>query len=117
MIQTRDQIRHELDRRTGCGTKARLLWCQTDSRVTVVVTDTRNGDAFELLLRDGERTIDVFHHSYLYAGPRELSLVPTAASHSSKPRHALKGEAAMQHHTSSQPSPAQYPTPTARRSS
>jgi len=30
--------------------------------VTVAVTDTKTGEAFELPVRDGEHPLDVFHH-------------------------------------------------------
>jgi hypothetical protein len=48
MTQPRTRITRELDRRTGDGIEVRLLWCQNDGHVTVAVTDTKTGEAFEL---------------------------------------------------------------------
>ena len=56
MTQPRTHITRELDRRTGDGIEVRLLWCQNDGHVTVAVTDTKTGDAFELPVREGERS-------------------------------------------------------------
>ena len=82
MTQPRTQTTRELDRRTGDGIEVRLLWCENDGRVTVAVTDTETGEAFELPVREGESALEVFHHPYAYAA-RPLRRVPTAASHSS----------------------------------
>ncbi len=83
MTQPLTHITRELDRRTGDGIEVRLLWCQDDGRVTVAVSDTKTGVAFELPVREGERALDVFHHPYAYAAPPQHRRVPTAASHSS----------------------------------
>jgi hypothetical protein len=83
MAQPRFQITRELDRRTGDGIEVRLLWCQNDSRVTVAVTDTKTGEAFELPVREGERPLEVFHHPYAYAARPQDRHVPSAACHSS----------------------------------
>jgi hypothetical protein len=82
MTQPRTQITRELDRRTGDGIEVRLLWCQNDGHVTVAVTDTKTGEAFELPVREGEHALEVFDHPYAYAA-RPLRRVPIAASHSS----------------------------------
>ena len=76
-------ITRELDRRTGDGIEVRLLWCQNDGHVTVAVTDTKTGEAFELPVREGERALEVFHHPYAYAARPQHGRVPIAASHSS----------------------------------
>jgi hypothetical protein len=60
MTQPRTQITRELDRRTGDGIEVRLLWCQNDGHVTVAVTDTKTGEAFELPVREGVRALEVF---------------------------------------------------------
>jgi hypothetical protein len=83
MTQPRTYITRELDRRTGDGIEVRLLWSQNDGRVTVAVTDTKTGEAFELPVRDGERALEVFHHPYAYAAQPQHRRVPIAASHSS----------------------------------
>jgi len=51
--------------------------------VTVAVTDTKTGEAFELPVRDGESALEVFHHPYAYAARPQHRRVPIAASHSS----------------------------------
>jgi hypothetical protein len=83
MTQPRTQITRELDRRTGDGIEVRLLWSQNDGHVSVAVTDTKSGEAFELPVRDGEHALDVFHHPYAYAAWPRRWRVPIAASHSS----------------------------------
>ena len=60
MTQPRTQITRELDRRTGDGIEVRLLWCQNDGHVTVAVTDTKTGEAFEVPVREGEHALEVF---------------------------------------------------------
>jgi hypothetical protein len=83
MTQPQTQITRELDRRTGDEIEVRLLWCQNDGHVTVAVTDTKTGEAFELPVREGERALEVFHHPYAYAARPQHRRVPIAASHSS----------------------------------
>ena len=83
MTQPRTQITRELDTRTGDGIEVRLLWSQNDGRVTVAVTDTKTGEAFELAVREGERALEVFHHPYAYAARAPHRRVPITASHSS----------------------------------
>jgi hypothetical protein len=51
--------------------------------VTVAVTDTKTGEAFELPVLEGERALEVFHHPYAYAARPQHRRVPIAASHSS----------------------------------
>jgi len=83
MTQSRTPIIRELDRRTGDGTDVRLLWCQNDDQVTVAVTDTNTGEAFEVPVREGERAFEVFHHPYAYAAQPQHRYVPITVSHSS----------------------------------
>ena len=83
MTRPRTHITRELDRRTGDGIEVRLLWSQNDGHVTVEVTDTRTGEAFELLVGEGERALEVFHHPYAYAARPQRPPVPIAVSHSS----------------------------------
>ena len=83
MTQPRTHITRELDRRTGDGIDVRLLWCQNDDQVTVAVTDTKTGEAFEVPVREGERALEVFHHPYAYAAPPQHRCVPITVSHSS----------------------------------
>jgi hypothetical protein len=57
----------ELDSRTGDGIHVQLLWHPRDDRVSVAVSDTKTGDAFELEVRHGQRALDVFRHPYAHA--------------------------------------------------
>jgi hypothetical protein len=82
MTQPSAQITRELDGRTADGVEVQLLWCQSDGRLTVAVTDTKTGEAFELPVREGERALDVFRHPYAYATRPQSRRVPLAASHS-----------------------------------
>lgn len=83
MAQPLTHITRELDRRTGQGIEVRLLWCPDAGDVTVAVSDTKTGEAFELRVRESERALEVFHHPYAYAARPQHRRVPTAASHSS----------------------------------
>ncbi|HEY2657947.1 MAG TPA: hypothetical protein VGI55_19360 [Solirubrobacteraceae bacterium] len=73
----------ELGRRTGDGIDVRSLWCQSDNQVTVAVTDTGTGEAFEIPIPEGECPLEVFHHPYACAARPQHRRVPIAASHSS----------------------------------
>jgi hypothetical protein len=57
----------ELDTRVNDGLQVRLLWCEHDGRLWVVVLDTRTGETFKVQVHVGERPLDVFHHPYAYA--------------------------------------------------
>ena len=83
MTQPHTDMTRELDSRSGDGIEVRLLWRQNDGQVTVAVTDTKTGEAFELPVGEGERALDVFHHPYAYAAQPQHRRVPIAASHSS----------------------------------
>ena len=83
MTQPCTHITRELDRRTGDGIDVRLLWCQNGDQVTVAVTDTNTGEAFEVPVREGERALEVFHHPYAYAARPQHRYVPITVSHSS----------------------------------
>jgi len=71
----------ELDSRSSDGISVRLLWHPGQDRVSVAVTDTKTGDAFELPVRDGERALDVFHHPYAYAARRGVATSAELARH------------------------------------
>jgi hypothetical protein len=60
----------ELDSRISDGIHVRLLWHADNGRVSITVDDAKTGEAFELLVRDGERALDVFHHPFAYAARR-----------------------------------------------
>ena len=61
-----------------------------DDQVTIAVTDTKNGETFEVPIREGERALEVFRHPlevfrhpYAYAARPQHRCVPIAVSHSS----------------------------------
>ena len=83
MTQGPTHSTRELDVRASDGIEVRLLWCQDDGHVTVAVTDTKTGEAFEVPVREGERALEVFHHPYAYAARAQHRRVPITASHSS----------------------------------
>jgi hypothetical protein len=57
----------ELDSRTTDGISVRLLWHEPDGRLFVSVADSKTGDAFDLEIRDRDRTREVFYHPFAYA--------------------------------------------------
>jgi hypothetical protein len=57
----------ELDSRTTDGISVRLLWHEPDGRLFVTVADSKTGDAFDLEIRDRERTREIFYHPFAYA--------------------------------------------------
>jgi len=67
--------RRELDRRTGDGIVVTLLWDPVTGSVSVALTDTRAGDAYEFEVPAHE-ALAAFHHPYVYAigdgGGREV---------------------------------------------
>jgi hypothetical protein len=48
--------------------------------VTVAVTDTKTGGAFELVVHDGGRALDVCHHPFAYAAQRRNGNAMSATS-------------------------------------
>jgi hypothetical protein len=60
-------MRRELDSRTSDGIHVGLLWDPQNDGVTVVVNDTKTGDAFELPVPDRQHALEAFHHPYGYA--------------------------------------------------
>jgi hypothetical protein len=62
----------ELDYRTADGVEVALLWHTGRNFLSVVVSDARIGETFELVLDDGDNAMDVFHHPYAYAAHRGL---------------------------------------------
>ena len=64
----------ELDHRSADGVEVALLWHASADFLSVVVSDVRAGEAFELVLDDHESPLDVFRHPYAYAAQRGLQL-------------------------------------------
>jgi hypothetical protein len=56
----------ELDSRASDGIQVRLLWYPYGGHVSVMVSDSKTGETFELEVREGDRPLDVFHHPYAY---------------------------------------------------
>jgi hypothetical protein len=50
----------------------RLLWCRTSGSLTVLVSDTRASDSFQLVA-GRENALDVFNHPYAYAALPQIS--------------------------------------------
>jgi hypothetical protein len=66
MIETTDIEIRELDRRRGDGIEVRLLWNARTNSVLVAVEDEREGDSFQVEVREGD-ALEAFHHPYAYA--------------------------------------------------
>jgi hypothetical protein len=64
----------ELAHRTADGVEVALLWHTGGDYVSVVVSDARLGETFELVLDERDNAMDVFHHPYAYAAHRGLEL-------------------------------------------
>lgn len=64
----------ELVHRSADGVEVTLLWHATADFLSVVVSDARAGQAFELVLDDHESPLDVFRHPYAYAAQRGIQL-------------------------------------------
>jgi hypothetical protein len=62
----------ELDHRETDGLEVTLLWYQQEDYASVVVADSKTGEAFELVLGAGDSALDVFHHPFAYAAHRGL---------------------------------------------
>jgi hypothetical protein len=64
----------ELDLRAADGVEVALLWHTSGDFVSVVVSDAKRGETFELVLDEWDDALDVFHHPYAYAAYRGLEL-------------------------------------------
>ena len=62
----------ELDYRNADGVEVALLWHTSGDFLSVVVSDARIGETFELVLDDRDNAMDVFNHPYAYAAHRGL---------------------------------------------
>jgi hypothetical protein len=70
---TTTEDRRELAHRMTGGVDVALLWDPQRDVLSVVVADAMEG-TFELVLGDGDRAMDVFHHPYAYAALRGLDV-------------------------------------------
>ena len=64
----------ELAYRATDGLEVALLWHASASSVSVAVSDSRTGEAFELAVRNEDNALDVFHHPYAHAAYRGVDL-------------------------------------------
>jgi hypothetical protein len=64
----------ELAFRTNDGVDVSLLWSRREDRLSVVVTDQKTGDSFEVPARR-DKALDVFYHPFAYAGDELACLV------------------------------------------
>lgn len=62
----------ELAHRSNDGMAVALLWHTATNLLSVVVTDSRTDETFELVLDRDDRAMDVFHHPFAYAAHRGL---------------------------------------------
>jgi hypothetical protein len=62
----------ELDHRNADGVAVTLLWHPTGDFLSVVVSDDRISQTFELVLDDRDNAMDVFNHPYAHAAFRGL---------------------------------------------
>ena len=64
----------ELAHRATDGVEVSLLWYPSNDVVSVQVADAKAGETFELVLGEGDRPLDVYHHPYAYAALRGLDV-------------------------------------------
>ena len=57
----------ELHHRSGNGIDVWLLWDPSTDSVSVRVSDSKAGAAFEIPVKARHRAMDVFHHPFAYA--------------------------------------------------
>jgi hypothetical protein len=60
----------ELALREADGLRVALLWHPHEGFASVLVVDSRTGEAFELALSGTDNALDVFHHPFAYAAQR-----------------------------------------------
>jgi hypothetical protein len=76
----------ELDSRISDGIFVRLLWHPDNGQVSITVDDAQAGEAFELVLRDGEQALDVYRHPFAYVAQRRDGNETSATPVVSRPR-------------------------------
>jgi hypothetical protein len=69
-----DDERIELSERRFDGISVGLYWTRGTDLVVVTVDDDASGDAFELVVADNERPLDVFQHPFAFAHARAIEL-------------------------------------------
>jgi hypothetical protein len=66
----------EIHHRSNDGLDVRMLWDPGENKVTVLVSDARTGEVFEIEVGPGERALDVFNHPFAYTPIRKIVLAP-----------------------------------------
>jgi hypothetical protein len=66
LISHSPQPPEELAVRGSDGVVVSLLWQRSDDALTVLVTDVRRGESFEVAVGSAN-PLEVFHHPYAYA--------------------------------------------------
>jgi hypothetical protein len=75
MDEARDRTwRTELVTRESNGITVTLFWNRSTNLATVAVADLPNDEYFELVLDEGDRALDVFHHPFAHAAARGLDV-------------------------------------------
>jgi hypothetical protein len=69
-----EEERVELAERESDGISVALYWVRGTDVVVVTVDDGASGDAFELVVAEYERLLDVFQHPFAYAHARGIEL-------------------------------------------
>lgn len=67
--RTGEELPRELAYRASDGVEVSLFWTKLDDSLTVLVTNSRTGEAFELPVGD-DKPLEVFNHPYGYAASR-----------------------------------------------
>jgi hypothetical protein len=68
----------ELNHRFNDGLDVRMLWDPGEDKVTVLVSDYRTGEVFEIEVGPGDNPMDVFRHPFAYEPIRKIVLAPAA---------------------------------------
>lgn len=84
MYRTRKTTLRELDRRTQNGIDVSLLWDPRTKRVSVAVTDTRQGGSFAFAVEPGD-ALEAFWHPYAYVAHRDRRELADAWSNRTLP--------------------------------
>jgi hypothetical protein len=62
----------ELAHRASDGIEVTLAWRKSDNRVTVSVSDSKTGEAFEVAVEQTDQALHAFEHPFAYAALRRI---------------------------------------------
>jgi hypothetical protein len=68
-VREAGDMERELCQRENDGIAVTLLWDDESDRLTVIVRDSRSGEAFGIDAQPGD-AMEVFHHPYAYLASR-----------------------------------------------